>query len=64
MSYDKFIRTTSPKYEAIVKEFYSCVLANGDGVIALSIVKHLIKSKFLFFFFFWVSASICVENLL
>ncbi|CAN4105937.1 unnamed protein product [Withania somnifera] len=30
ISYDKFIRTTDPKHEAIVKEFYSRVLANGD----------------------------------
>ncbi|KAA8539441.1 hypothetical protein F0562_026133 [Nyssa sinensis] len=30
ISYDKFIRTTDPKHEAIVTEFYSRVLANGD----------------------------------
>lgn len=30
IAYDKFIRTTDPKHEAIVKEFYSRVLANGD----------------------------------
>lgn len=30
IAYDKFIRTTSPKHEAIVNEFYSRVLANGD----------------------------------
>ncbi|PWA74658.1 methionyl-tRNA synthetase [Artemisia annua] len=30
ISYDKFIRTTDPKHEAIVEEFYSKVLANGD----------------------------------
>ncbi|CAK9181500.1 unnamed protein product [Ilex paraguariensis] len=30
IAYDKFIRTTNPKHEAIVKEFYSKVLANGD----------------------------------
>lgn len=30
ISYDKFIRTTNPSHEAIVKEFYSKVLANGD----------------------------------
>ncbi|KAK4579110.1 hypothetical protein RGQ29_028971 [Quercus rubra] len=30
ISYDKFIRTTDPKHEAIVKEFYSRVLAKGD----------------------------------
>ncbi|XP_041994411.1 methionine--tRNA ligase, chloroplastic/mitochondrial-like isoform X3 [Salvia splendens] len=30
ISYDKFIRTTNPNHEAIVKEFYSRVLANGD----------------------------------
>ncbi|KAM4104523.1 hypothetical protein ACJW30_06G164300 [Castanea mollissima] len=30
ISYDKFIRTTDPKHEAILKEFYSRVLANGD----------------------------------
>lgn len=30
IDYDKFIRTTDPKHEAIVKEFYSRVLANGD----------------------------------
>ncbi|CAI0411357.1 unnamed protein product [Linum tenue] len=30
ISYSKFIRTTDPKHEAIVKEFYSRVLANGD----------------------------------
>lgn len=30
ISYDKFIRTTELKHEAIVKEFYSRVLANGD----------------------------------
>ena len=28
--FDKFIRTTDPKHEAIVKEFYSMVLFNGD----------------------------------
>lgn len=28
--YDKFIRTTDQKHEAIVKEFYSRVLNNGD----------------------------------
>ncbi|KAF7827449.1 methionine--tRNA ligase, chloroplastic/mitochondrial [Senna tora] len=30
IAYDKFIRTTDCKHEAIVKEFYSRVLANGD----------------------------------
>ncbi|MCD7460324.1 Methionine--tRNA ligase, chloroplastic/mitochondrial [Datura stramonium] len=30
ISYDKFIRTTDPKHEAVVKEFYSRVLAKGD----------------------------------
>ncbi|BAT93615.1 methionine--tRNA ligase, chloroplastic/mitochondrial [Vigna umbellata] len=30
ISYDKFIRTTDSKHEAIVKEFYSRVLDNGD----------------------------------
>ncbi|KAK7310422.1 hypothetical protein RJT34_07939 [Clitoria ternatea] len=30
ISYDKFIRTTDSKHEAIVKEFYSRVLAKGD----------------------------------
>uniref|UniRef100_A0A803N5T6 methionine--tRNA ligase n=1 Tax=Chenopodium quinoa TaxID=63459 RepID=A0A803N5T6_CHEQI len=30
ISYNKFIRTTNPKHEAIVNEFYSRVLANGD----------------------------------
>lgn len=30
IAYDKFIRTTDPKHEEIVKEFYSRVLANGD----------------------------------
>ncbi|KAK6929325.1 Methionyl/Leucyl tRNA synthetase [Dillenia turbinata] len=30
IAYDKFIRTTDPKHEAIVKEFYARVLANGD----------------------------------
>ncbi|KAL7584444.1 hypothetical protein Lser_V15G44271 [Lactuca serriola] len=30
ISYDKFIRTTDPKHEAIVEEFYSKVLENGD----------------------------------
>ncbi|KAJ1400178.1 Rossmann-like alpha/beta/alpha sandwich fold [Sesbania bispinosa] len=30
ISYDKFIRTTESKHEAVVKEFYSRVVANGD----------------------------------
>ncbi|EOA23653.1 hypothetical protein CARUB_v10016854mg [Capsella rubella] len=30
IAYDKFIRTTDPKHEAIVKEFYTRVFANGD----------------------------------
>ncbi|KAK1572294.1 hypothetical protein Q3G72_030318 [Acer saccharum] len=30
IAYDKFIWTTDPKHEAVVKEFYSRVLANGD----------------------------------
>lgn len=30
ITYDKFIRTTDPKHEGIVKEFYSRVLAKGD----------------------------------
>ncbi|XAR66305.1 Methionine--tRNA ligase [Bertholletia excelsa] len=30
IAYDKFIRTTAPKHEGIVREFYSRVLANGD----------------------------------
>nr|XP_043618541.1 methionine--tRNA ligase, chloroplastic/mitochondrial [Erigeron canadensis] len=30
ISYDKFIRTTDSKHEALVEEFYSKVLANGD----------------------------------
>lgn len=30
IAYDKFIRTTESKHEAIVKEFYSKVLASGD----------------------------------
>lgn len=30
IAFDKFIRTTSPSHEAIVKEFYSRVLSNGD----------------------------------
>ncbi|KAF9596314.1 hypothetical protein IFM89_008840 [Coptis chinensis] len=30
IAYDKFIRTTDPSHEAIVKEFYSRVLTSGD----------------------------------
>ncbi|KAF2590408.1 hypothetical protein F2Q70_00040916 [Brassica cretica] len=30
IAYDKFVRTTDPKHEAIVKEFYDRVFANGD----------------------------------
>ena len=30
IAYDKFIRTTESKHEAIVKEFYAKVLASGD----------------------------------
>ncbi|KAK9139730.1 hypothetical protein Scep_009411 [Stephania cephalantha] len=30
IAYDKFIRTTDPCHEGIVKEFYARVLANGD----------------------------------
>jgi len=30
ITHDKFIRTTDPKHEGIVKEFYSRVLAKGD----------------------------------
>lgn len=30
IAYDRFIRTTDPKHEAIVKEFYNKVLAKGD----------------------------------
>ncbi|WZY87848.1 hypothetical protein YC2023_044583 [Brassica napus] len=30
IAYDKFVRTTDPKHEAIVKEFYARVFANGD----------------------------------
>ncbi|KAF3575501.1 hypothetical protein DY000_02032596, partial [Brassica cretica] len=30
IAYDKFIRTTDAKHEAIVKEFYARVFANGD----------------------------------
>jgi len=30
ISYDKFIRTTDSKHEAIVKEFYKRVLDKGD----------------------------------
>lgn len=30
ISHDKFIRTTDPKHEGIVKEFYSRVLDKGD----------------------------------
>ncbi|KAJ4895886.1 methionyl-tRNA synthetase / methionine--tRNA ligase / MetRS (cpMetRS) [Raphanus sativus] len=30
IAYDKFVRTTDPKHEAIVKEFYERVFANGD----------------------------------
>ncbi|MQM00384.1 hypothetical protein Taro_033114 [Colocasia esculenta] len=30
ISYDKFIRTTDPSHEAVVKEFYSRVLSSGD----------------------------------
>ncbi|KAK0591908.1 hypothetical protein LWI29_010105 [Acer saccharum] len=30
IAYDKFIWTTDPKHEAVVKEFYSRDLANGD----------------------------------
>lgn len=30
ISYDKFIRTTDPSHEVVVKEFYSRVLKNGD----------------------------------
>ncbi|KMT17497.1 hypothetical protein BVRB_2g037790 [Beta vulgaris subsp. vulgaris] len=30
IAHDKFIRTTNPKHEAVVNEFYSRVLANGD----------------------------------
>ncbi|XP_074290005.1 methionine--tRNA ligase, chloroplastic/mitochondrial-like [Silene latifolia] len=30
IAYDKFIRTTDQKHEAVVNEFYSRVLANGD----------------------------------
>ncbi|KAF5742661.1 methionine--tRNA ligase mitochondrial [Tripterygium wilfordii] len=30
IAYDRFIRTTDPKHEALVREFYSKVLAKGD----------------------------------
>lgn len=30
IAYDKFVRTTDPKHEAIVKEFYERVFASGD----------------------------------
>ncbi|XP_020277018.1 methionine--tRNA ligase, chloroplastic/mitochondrial isoform X2 [Asparagus officinalis] len=30
IAYDKFIRTTDPSHEVVVKEFYSRVLKNGD----------------------------------
>lgn len=30
IAHDKFIRTTDPKHEAIVRQFYSRVLAKGD----------------------------------
>lgn len=30
ISHDKFIRTTDPNHEAVVKEFYSRVLSSGD----------------------------------
>ncbi|CAH9076568.1 unnamed protein product [Cuscuta epithymum] len=30
ISYDKFVRTTDPKHEAVVKEFYSKIFSKGD----------------------------------
>ena len=30
IEYDKFIRTTDPKHEAVVNDFYSRVLSSGD----------------------------------
>jgi methionyl-tRNA synthetase len=30
IAYDKFIRTTDPKHEAVVNDFYSRVLSSGD----------------------------------
>jgi hypothetical protein len=30
IQYDKFIRTTDPKHEAVVNDFYSRVLSSGD----------------------------------
>ncbi|KAF2318718.1 hypothetical protein GH714_010287 [Hevea brasiliensis] len=51
IAYDKFIRTTDPKHEAIVKEFYSRVLANGDiyradyeGLYCVSCEEYKVQS--------------------
>ncbi|MCH84363.1 methionine-tRNA ligase-like, partial [Trifolium medium] len=52
ISYDKFIRTTDSKHEAIVKEFYSRVLASGDiyradyeGIYCVSCYDDYLSSR-------------------
>lgn len=56
ISYDKFIRTTDPKHEAVVKEFYSRVLSNGDiyradyeGLYCVNCEEYKVRTQLLFF---------------
>lgn len=62
IAYDKFIRTTDPKHEAIVREFYSRVLANGDiyradyeGLYCVNCEEYKVYFIYLFFCFRVVS---------
>ncbi|KAI5403767.1 amp-CoA ligase, variant 3 [Lathyrus oleraceus] len=64
ISYDKFIRTTDSKHQAIVKEFYSRVLANGDiyradyeGIYCVSCEEYKVIALRLTVFIFLILLS-------
>lgn len=75
IAYDKFIRTTDPKHEAIVKEFYSRVLANGDiyradyeGLYCVNCEEYKVDpcisviSCYLIFYALCLYALLCICN--
>lgn len=69
IAYDKFIRTTEQKHEAIVKEFYSSVLANGDiykadyeGLYCVNCEEYkvvFLMSIYFVFFVLWMFGWMC-----
>ena len=65
ISFDKFIWTTDPKHEAIVKEFSSRVLVNGDifWLTMKDFIVSTVRSITCFFFFAFELVNVDVATL-